>query len=49
MPSQKAGLTIMKASIIKLGASGDVIHTTEILHLLKNYSDIDWITEEKIK
>ncbi len=39
----------MKALIVKLGASGDVVRTTVVLHLLKDYSHIDWITEAKNK
>ncbi len=34
----------MKTLIIKLGASGDVVRTTTILHLL--HGEIDWITSD---
>lgn len=36
----------MKISIIKLGAAGDVVRTTTLLHLFKNDS-VDWITSKE--
>ena len=36
----------MKILIIKLGAAGDVVRTTTLLHLFKNET-IDWITSRE--
>ena len=34
----------MKTLIIKFGASGDVVRTTTVLHLLQG--EVDWITSD---